>query len=245
MSDFDKIINNAGISYEYFLDRLLEIYNDCNHENYLAEVFIPFFRMCCIDDVKVVPVFDDRKTGRKTENDTDAKKRMQIISAKKYGCENQYVVPDYIYVPREYSFYNPKKPIIMVETKNPCIISKNNKSKGTGYFYRSISDSIEDNENELLSEIQECGLVIYTDGLTWMFLEEKDGKIIESEKYETLSLVNLGDKYYKTNKVEKKNIEKEIDLTVIGIGKVSVKDVPDEWEKIIDTIKEILNDLHA
>lgn len=41
--------NEECISFDYFMNRLFEIINDCNHENYLGEVIIPFLRSCCIE----------------------------------------------------------------------------------------------------------------------------------------------------------------------------------------------------
>lgn len=57
--------NEECISFDYFMNRLFEIINDCNHENYLGEVIIPFLRSCCIEDTKIVPVYDDRASGLK------------------------------------------------------------------------------------------------------------------------------------------------------------------------------------
>ena len=37
--------------------------------------------------------------------------------------DDEYVVPDYIFVHKDYSFSNPIKPLLMVETKNPVIIT--------------------------------------------------------------------------------------------------------------------------
>lgn len=36
--------------------------------------------------------------------------------------DDEYVVPDYIFVHKDYSFSNPIKSLLMVETKNPVII---------------------------------------------------------------------------------------------------------------------------
>lgn len=176
-----------SVSYDVYIKRLLEIQRDCNREQYLAEVIIPVLKMCCLDNLKIVPVYDDRATGRKTENETVCKKRMKTICAVKE--DGGYVVPDYIFVERDYFFDNPKKPVLMVETKNPVIIN--------GERYRKLEDTLLIYESELIEEIKACGCLIYTDGITWMFLEIEAGKIIESKKYKKVCLVNLHEKVNK------------------------------------------------
>lgn len=74
--------NEECISFDYFMNRLFEIINDCNHENYLGEVIIPFLRSCCIEETKIVPVYDDQASGPKTDNETEIKKRMKTICVK-------------------------------------------------------------------------------------------------------------------------------------------------------------------
>ncbi len=174
--------NDELISFDYYMDRLFEISKDCNHENYLGEIIIPLLRSCCIEGIKVVPIYDDRATGPKV--DTPIKKRMETICAPYNG---KYVVPDYIFVPQEYSFENPKTPYLMVETKKPRIID------GSDKYYKKLSYQSENIMKQLKAEIDAFGrgYVIFTDGITWEFLEIRSGKIEESEKHNTISLVNM------------------------------------------------------
>lgn len=81
--------------------------------------------------------------------------------------DDEYVVPDYIFVHKDYSFSNPIKPLLMVETKNPVIIKDET-------FYQKLSDFVDANKSEPLAEIRACKYVIFTDGITWMFLEERE-----------------------------------------------------------------------
>lgn len=201
------------LSYDNYMKRIFEIQSDCNHEAYLSEVILPVLKMCCTEEIKCVPVYDDRATGRKTENETPCKRRMQTICAKKE--DGKYVVPDYIFVHKDYSFDNPQKPILMVETKNLNV--KENK-------YRKLEDSIKENEEQLLAEIKSCKYVIYTDGVTWMFLENNEGKITQSEGYNTIELVELEKDTYKTYKYTQ--------------FAVSTK-----WKELICTIQSLLNEL--
>lgn len=173
-ANYEIVLNTEKISYLDFITRLIEIHRECNHEHYLSEVFIPFFQMCCSEKLKIVPIYDDRSCGPRTENQTESKKRMHTICAPK--DDDEYVVPDYIFIHKDYSFSNPIKPLLMVETKNPVIIKDET-------FYQKLSDFVDANKSELLAEIRACKYVIFTDGITWMFLEERDGEIKEKSIY--------------------------------------------------------------
>ena len=65
--------------------------------------------------------------------------------------DDEYVVPDYIFVHKDYSFSNSIKPLLMVETKNPVIIKDET-------FYQKLSDFVDANKSELLAEIRACKL---------------------------------------------------------------------------------------
>ena len=84
------ITNHKEISYNIFIKRLFELHHDCNHEHYLSEIFIPFFRMCSTNNTKIVPIFDDRNCGPRTNYETTSQRRMRTI------CAGTDVVPDYI-----------------------------------------------------------------------------------------------------------------------------------------------------
>lgn len=246
MDNINIVTNNEEISFLSYMKRLFEIRQDCNNEHYLAEIFIPFLRMCCTDHTKIVPVFDDRKTGKQnTHNTTQAQKRMKTICAGTEGdCteteRDSYVVPDYIYVSLDYSFDNPTKPYLMIETKNPIIIKNGRNINDDLVYYRDLKDFIKEYEPQLLAEIKACGYVIYTDGIKWMFLEENNGEIVESTKYKTISLVDTGKKYYSTNSITVKHDIKQVDSGVIGEGICEVMDDPKEWQELKKTIKDLL-----
>ena len=59
-ANYEIVSNTEKISYLEFITRLIEIHRDCNHEQYLSEVFIPLFQMCCSERLKIVPIYDDR-----------------------------------------------------------------------------------------------------------------------------------------------------------------------------------------
>lgn len=231
----DIVTNDELITFNSFMKRLFELHIECRHESYLSEIFMPFFQMCSTENMKIVPVFDDRQCGPRTENETASKKRMETISARK--AEGGYIVPDYIYVPLDYSFDEPKKPYLMIETKNPVLVKKED------WYYRDLSDFIEENYNELKTEIRACGYVIFTDGITWMFLEMKNDKIMESEKYKTIRLVSTSEPYYKTKRISVREGTIKVDLNFMGAGVFYVEAKPAQWNELKQRIRKLLTDL--
>ena len=95
-------------------------------------------------------------------------------------ADKKSVVPDYIYVNEKYSFDNPSKPYVIIETKAPALKCEENNE----YCYKKleISKSV---INELSVEVKSCGRVIFTDGITWFFCVWKD----KVEVIETIELI--------------------------------------------------------
>ena len=213
--DFEKNREEIDISFEEYYNMLIEIVRDTLHEAYMMDVILPLLRMCCVDDIKVVPVFDDRAVGRKTNKERKVLDRMKTISAPN---GSSYVVPDYIFVPKDYSYDNPKKPLLMVETKLPNIVIKDD-----SLLYVDLMDSIRNYDSQIKAEINACKYVVVTDGFTWLFLtKDKNGKIIKDK--ESVSLLRKGKRNRK-------------------IYEASKKVNPPEWKKIPETIKELLKEL--
>lgn len=184
----------TDMTYKNYILRLLEIHRDCNREQYYAEIIKPFLDMCCPGEMKIIPVYDDRKTGKQEASlTTDYAKRMEIVCAKRSKKTGDYVVPDFIFVPSDYTFTNPKKPIIMVEQKTPML-----SDDGKGYRALSVEylNSKQKLIDELSTEIKACGKVICTDGITWMVLEKRKGKIVKYKDFETICLVEMKEEVY-------------------------------------------------
>lgn len=220
------VTNNEKITYENYLKRLFEICKDCNREVYLSEIFMPLLSMCCPENMKVVPVFDDRNSGKKTENETNFTKRMKLICAT--TPTDAYVVPDFIFVPLDYSFDNPCKPYLMVETKLPLFPQYKRASKGL--YYCPLEKTINTFKDiELIHEINACGCVIYTDGITWMILENNQGKLSNKKNYDPVKFVNEYEYHSKRD---------------VGL-RITIKDSAeqDEWNKLKNQILKLLKEI--
>lgn len=236
---FEIIGEKSMISFESYCNKLLEIHRDCRREEYMSEAILPLLRMCCPAGVKVVPVFDDRAVGKKSKDETARTRVMKAIGAQKPN-NNGYVVPDYIFVPDNYSYDAPKSPFLMVETKLPNIIEKED---GSLLYADDLSRRFKSYKSELSAEIKACGCVIFTDGFSWMFLEERDGNIIQSEQYKTICLLNREVYRQKIEKASLKAEKKHMDLSFIGGGAAETKHSPKEWENIPSTIEKLIIEL--
>lgn len=166
------------ITFNEYKDLLNEIMLISPKEQYLHEIFMPVLRMSCPKGVVVVPVFDDRNTGRKSVSEKDVchKNHMTNISA---VHEDKCVVPDYVFMPAEYTYEkscdkgmkDELKPIVMVETKLPKI-TKNGK-------YVPLSKELNKYKIELEAECAACnGNLIITDGIMWIF-KSNEPKAVE------------------------------------------------------------------
>ncbi|MGF0017375.1 hypothetical protein [Sporofaciens sp. SGI.106] len=244
-NDYEIVANDETISFDHYIKRLFEICNDCNREVYLSEILLPLLSMCCPKGIKVVPVFDDRKVGKNTEEDTDSKRRMSIICAH-YGTDS-YVVPDFIFVPLEYSFINPCKPYLMVETKLPSFPKYKRDLKKL--YNCPLEDTVNKfKDSELLPEINacDCNLVLYTDGITWMFLEHSQNEI--KNKYDTIKFVNQYEYHAKRHtgrRIDTKRVYKQIDLSFWdpSLKTCEIETQPDEWNQLKEQITKILKEI--
>lgn len=219
-TNFEIVTNVEEISFKKYMDRLYEIAQDCNQEVYYSEIVIPFLRMCCMKDTKIIPTFDDRNTGPKSDNLSSKKERMRTICAPKEN--GGYVVPDYVFVPEKYSYMNPCKPYLMVETKCPILPI----FKKVGTYYEDLEKHIKNNEQELTAEIKACGCVLFTDGITWMFLVLNErNEIVEHTDFKAIRLVEQSSSHYNSRRIERKvDIEKKLK----------------EWNKLKETIKNLV-----
>ena len=231
------------IGYEDYLNVLFnEILLDYpSREEYLGEIILPFLKDCCPKGIKVIPVFADRNVGRKKKGNNERiaeanNVRMKIICAEsKSDPRYKYVVPDFIFVPEEYSYVNPVKPLIMVETKAPDI----KKQSDQKYIYKDIIKTIKLNKNEISDEIEACGMVIYTDCISWAFLVKQEGEIVESEDYPTIRLVDYQEEQKYTNP-DTKRVNPL--LNEISLFSRENKEGESNWDTLKRQIKKVLKE---
>lgn len=206
--DYDnKAYKNIGIDFEEYMNQFLyDFLEDYpSREEYMAEFIIPVLKDCCPKGAKVIPVYADRNVGPQKENS-----RMETISAvyKKDG-KTKYVVPDFLIVPKVYSYENPVKPLVMIETKKPQIFSVDEYH----YAYRDVLDvmnNVESIRDQVQTELKACDSVILTDGITWAFLGKKNKKIVETGT--TVRLLDV----HKTDYIDPKTNRKHPGYKITG-----------------------------
>ena len=237
----NRAYDNYGIDYEEYMNFLMDdvLINYPSREEYLAEIVIPFLKSVCPKDAKVVPVFADRNVGPKNNNN----ERMKTICA---TDGDEYVVPDFLIVPEEYSYENPVKPIVMIETKKPLILNLGKDRLA----YKDVLKALESSDKmkeEVMAEIKACGKLIFTDCITWAFLSLEDGKIVEDDKYDTIRLLSI----HKTDYVDSETKRKWPGYKIVGDHYEEGEEPEDYkegtvgydgWDKLRDQIWDLVSE---
>lgn len=167
------------MQFNEYWQTLLKIKNDYNVEQYYDEIIRPLLNESVSEmaNVKVIPTFD-------TRNHKEDREKYTCIT----GDSENLVWPDYVFVPLEYTFGKPVFPYLKVELKIPNFGMKKEKMVYYPMFQKSLNLY-----KELKAELIACPL-IFTDGVTWMFLDkpedvdhldtiDKDKKITFFEEY--------------------------------------------------------------
>ena len=143
-----------------------KIYSDARWEAYYDTAIIPLFDICCFGKaVKIVPVHETRKSGRKPL--VTKKHFIETYSIEKEVVEKgekknrRFGIPDYVIVPLDSTYENPKKSLLNIEFKLP---------DGLLTEYKAVQPK--NYEVELLHQFEYCDNIILTDGVTWYFLEK-------------------------------------------------------------------------
>lgn len=172
-----------------YQEKIEKIYDDARWEAYYDMVIIPIFNMCCKDKgVKIVPVHATRKSGRKPL--VQRKHFIENYSTVKEVTENgvkkekRVGIPDFIIVPEDSTYENPKKSLINIEFKLPEGLTK-----------EYIDIKPKKYKSELLHQFEYCKNIILTDGVTWYFLENED----DIEKATPINLYDSKNNCWKLN----------------------------------------------
>lgn len=174
------------LSFNY-QDEIEKIYNDARWEAYYDRIIIPIFAMCCKDkSVKIVPVHATRKSGRKPI--VQKRHFIEKYSIVKEVLENgkvrekRFGIPDFVIVPKDSTYENPKDSLINIEFKLP-----------EGLTSEYIEINPKRHKAELLNQFEYCGKIILTDGVTWYFFENKE----DIENTEPIRLYDKGNNCWK------------------------------------------------
>ena len=191
-----------NITYSFNYQEMVEnIYKDARWEAYYDMVIIPLFKLCCKDKgVKIVPVHATRKSGRKPlvekKHFIETYSWVKDFTNKKGEIEKKRVgIPDYVIVPLESTYENPQKSLVNIEFKLP-----------NGLTEKYIEIKPQTYKTELLHQYKFCSSIIFTDGVTWYFLENKE----DIDKAEPIRLYDSKNNCWKTNDEEYSDTESEL-----------------------------------
>ena len=185
-----------------------KIYDDARWEAYYDMVIIPFFKMCCKDKgLKIVPVHATRKSGRnplvEKKHFIETYSWVKKVTNRKGEIEEKRVgIPDFVIVPLESTYEEPQKSLVNVEFKLPDGLTK-----------KYVEIKPKTYKMELLHQFELCKNIIFTDGVTWYFLENKE----DIDKAEPIRLYDSENNCWKTNGEEYSDIETELLDRIEGI----------------------------
>ena len=198
-----------NITYSFNYQKMMEnIYKDARWEAYYDMVIIPLFSKCCEGkEVKIVPVHATRKSGRKPivkkKHFIETYSWVKNVPNKKGEIEEKRVgIPDFVIVPLESEYENPQKALVNIEFKLP---------EGLTREYVEIKPKTY--KTELLHQFEICKNIIFTDGVTWYFLEDKK----DIEGAEPIRLYDSKNKCWKDNGEEYSDTEIELLDRIEGI----------------------------
>lgn len=191
-----------NITYSFNYQEMMEkIYKDARWEAYYDMVIIPLFNKCCEGKgVKIVPVHATRKSGRKPlvekRHFIETYSWVKKVPNKKGEIEEKRVgIPDFVIVPSESEYENPQNALVNIEFKLP---------EGLTREYVEIKPKTY--KTELLHQFKLCENIIFTDGVTWYFLEnEKD-----IDEAEPIRLYDSKNKCWENNGEEYSDTEIEL-----------------------------------
>lgn len=153
---------NMEMTLEEYIEELKWIYINARWEAYYELAIIPLLKRCCTQQTKVVPIHATRKSGRKSSREHFIEKYSYVDNdGKRRG------IPDYVIVPLESTYDNPKEAVVFIEFKSPIGLNDN-----------YVPIRIERYSEELKSQSNVCNYIVFTDGITWYFgHKEKKGLI--------------------------------------------------------------------
>lgn len=196
--------------YEQYQKDIVDTYRYERKEVYYYSVIRDFIRTLCSEEEKVVEVFDNK--GTSSIHNKDA-----------------YTVPgglqDMIIVPKEYQYEKPVPPYITIEIKKPDMDLENNKV----IRYNAIKHACKGRLNgQLEVQFQRTSYIIYTDCITWYFLEK------DSEPKTVCLLKEDGDNW-------KFTCGEDSDTALYNSGDIhQIEAEPKEWIKLKGYLREFI-----
>lgn len=164
-----------NIKYNFNYQQTIKtIYDDARWEAYYDMVIIPLFNMKCKDrGVKIVPVHATRKSGRKPAVEKphfietySVEKEVLVNKEKK---KKRFGIPDFVIVPEDSTYENPKPALVNIEFKLPDGLTKEYIEVMPKKYKAELLHQFECFDKHQIDKN-----IILTDGITWYFLESEE-----------------------------------------------------------------------
>lgn len=170
-------------SRDEYLSEIQYCYKNSRWEFSFYAVLYSFFCQFRSEQIKLVHCADWKSRGKNTSQSMiENLKKCSIEFTGKDGKEHIGGIPDFQFVPSEYTYEKPCKAKVFVEFKSP-IFSDEGVYKPLKYEMTS----------EIQHEFENCDKIIFTDGISWYFLEKHKNEqelpinlYVDNEKWEQL-----------------------------------------------------------
>ncbi len=174
------------LSKEDYINEIKYCYDNSRWEFSFYPVLYLFLCQFRNGETKLVHSADWKSRGKNTS--LPMKKKLESCSVNfesNNGKTHIGGIPDFQFVPSNYSYDEKKVPYkakVFVEFKSPIFNDK------VGYQRLEYTET-----SEIQNEIQSCGKLILTDGISWYFLKSQNSDITKKIVVENQLVLDLGD----------------------------------------------------
>ncbi len=158
------------LSRDEYISEMKYCYENSRWEFSFYAVLYSFFCQFRNEDIKLVHCADWKSRGANTS--MSMTKNLEMCSIKFIGNDGKEHIggiPDFQFVPAKYSYGTPCEANAFVEFKRPQFSDE-------GIYVPLIYNKT----SEIEHEFKNCRKIIFTDGLSWYFLEEHQSDIPEN-----------------------------------------------------------------
>ena len=158
------------LSRDKYISEIKYCYENSRWEFSFYAVLYLFFCQFRNEQIKLVHCADWKSRGANTS--PSMIKNLENCSIKfigKDGKEHIGGIPDFQFVPSQYSYEKPCKANAFVEFKSPKFSDK-------GDYIPLVYN---EKNNEIKHQQENCDKIIFTDGISWYFLEKQQSDITE------------------------------------------------------------------
>ena len=154
------------LSRDEYLSEIQYCYNNSRWEFSFYAVIYSFFCQFRSEQIKLVHCADWKSRGKNTSQSMiENLKKCSTKFTDEDGIEHIGGIPDFQFVPSEYTYEKPCKAKVFVEFKSPSFSDES--------VYNPLKYEM---TSEIKHEYENCNKIIFTDGISWYFLENDNNE---------------------------------------------------------------------